>query len=62
MAAYGAIAIARSGARRPDAVIETDAATLRALVFGDRKLAGAPVTFRGDAQLGRVFLRLFARP
>ena len=58
----GAIAIARVSLRRPDAVIETDAATLRSLVFGDRKLAGAPVEISGDARLGRMFFRLFARP
>ena len=32
------------------------------LVFGDRKLAGAPVAIRGDARLARTFFRLFARP
>jgi hypothetical protein len=31
-------------------------------VFGDRKLAGAPVELRGDARLARAFFRLFARP
>ena len=58
----GTIAIARGSPRRPDAVIDTDPATLRALVFGERKLAGAPVEFRGDARLARRFFRLFARP
>jgi DNA-binding HxlR family transcriptional regulator len=58
----GTIAVARGSPRRPDAVISTDPATLRALVFGDRKLAGAPVTVRGDARLARTFFRLFARP
>jgi DNA-binding HxlR family transcriptional regulator len=58
----GAIVIGRGSPRRPDAVIETDPATLRAVVFGDRKLAGAPVEIRGDARLGRAFFRLFARP
>jgi len=60
--ADGTIAIARGSPRAPDAVIETDAVTLRALVFGDRKLAGAPVEIRGDAHLARAFFRLFARP
>jgi len=60
--AEGSIAIARGSPRSPDAVIETDAGTLRALVFGDRKLAGAPVQIRGDALLARRFFRLFARP
>jgi len=58
----GTITIARGSPRNPDAVIETDAGTLRALVFGDRKLAGAPVEIRGDARLARTFFRLFARP
>jgi DNA-binding HxlR family transcriptional regulator len=58
----GTIAIARDSPRRPDAVIGTDPATLRALVFGDRKLAGAPVEIRGDTRLARTFFRLFARP
>jgi DNA-binding HxlR family transcriptional regulator len=62
----GRIAITRgapaSGAGRVDAEITTDAATLRALVFGDRKLAGAPVQLGGDPRLGRAFFRLFARP
>jgi DNA-binding HxlR family transcriptional regulator len=58
----GMLAIARDNPRRPDAVIDTDPATLRALVFGDRKLAGAPVEIRGDARLARRFFRLFRRP
>jgi hypothetical protein len=58
----GAIAIARGAPRSADVVIETDPATLRAVAFGDRKLAGAPVEIRGDARLGRAFFRLFARP
>jgi DNA-binding HxlR family transcriptional regulator len=58
----GTIAIERGSPRSPDAVIETDPATLRALVFGDRKLADAPVELRGDTRLARSFFRLFARP
>ena len=58
----GTIAIARDSPQKPDVVIDTDPATLRALVFGDRKLAGAPVEIRGDARLARTFFRLFARP
>jgi DNA-binding HxlR family transcriptional regulator len=60
--ASGTIAIARGTARKPDAIIETDAETLRAVVFGERKLAQAPIEIRGDARLGRAFFRLFARP
>jgi DNA-binding HxlR family transcriptional regulator len=56
------IAIARGSPRRPDVVIETDAGTLRALVFGELELAHAPVESRGDARLARTFFRLFARP
>lgn len=58
----GTIAIERGSPRSADAVIETDPATLRALVFGDRKLADAPVELRGDTRLARSFFRLFARP
>jgi hypothetical protein len=58
----GTIAIARGGPRKADAIIETDPGTLRALVFGDRKLAGAPVEIRGDDRLARSFFRLFVRP
>jgi DNA-binding HxlR family transcriptional regulator len=58
----GSIDVVRGAARQPDAVIETDAGTLRAVVFGDRKLAKAPVEIRGDRRLGRAFFRLFARP
>jgi DNA-binding HxlR family transcriptional regulator len=46
----------------PDVVIETDPGTLRAVVFGDRKLAGAPLQASGDTRLVRAFVRLFARP
>ncbi len=58
----GKLSITRGSPRHPDAVIETDPTTLRQLVFGDRKLAGAPVELRGDARLARAFFRLFARP
>jgi len=58
----GSITIARGPARKPDAVIATDPATLRALVFGDQKLAEAPVEIHGDKRLARRFFRLFARP
>jgi DNA-binding HxlR family transcriptional regulator len=59
---HGALAIARGSPRKPDAVIDTDPATLRALIFGDRKLAGAPVEIGGSARLARKFFHLFARP
>lgn len=59
---HGTIAIARGAPRNPDAVIDTDPATLRALVFGDLKLAGAPVEIQGTKRLAQTFFRLFARP
>jgi DNA-binding HxlR family transcriptional regulator len=58
----GAVSIARGSPRKPDVVIETDPETLRSLVFGARKLAGAPVELHGDARQARAFFRLFARP
>ena len=58
----GRIAVARGAPRQPDAVIETDPGSLRAVVFGDRALANAPVEIRGDKRRGRTFFRLFARP
>ena len=58
----GTIAIARSRPLRPDAVIETDPETLKAVVLEKVGLAAAPIKFRGDARLGRGFFRLFATP
>jgi putative sterol carrier protein len=58
----GTIAIARGTPLKADAVIDTDPRTLRALVFGDRKVASAPAKLLGDKSLARTFLRLFARP
>jgi DNA-binding HxlR family transcriptional regulator len=57
----GAIAIARGSPPRADAVIETDAATLRAAVFGDRRPVDG-VALRGDLRVARKFFRLFRRP
>jgi DNA-binding HxlR family transcriptional regulator len=56
------VAIARARPNRPDAVIETDSETLRAVAFGDRKLAGAPIEMGGDVRVARAFFRLFERP
>ena len=58
----GILTITRGSPRSPDAAIETDAGTLRSLVFGDLQLSGAPVELRGDARTARTFFRLFARP
>lgn len=64
--ADGQIELARGGADQPDAAIETDSATLRSLVFGDRQLADAlhagAFTFTGDRQAVAHFLHLFPRP
>lgn len=57
-----AIAISRGIRRKPDAIVETDPVTLRAVVFGDLRLAGAPVELKGDHRLARSFFRLFSRP
>jgi hypothetical protein len=51
----GRLSIARALQRGADCVIETDPGTLRALVFGDRKLRDAPLQLRGDQHLGRAF-------
>jgi hypothetical protein len=58
----GVLAVARGPALAPDAVIATDAATLRAVVFGEQKLADADVVIQGDGRKARAFLRSFARP
>ena len=58
----GTIAIARAAFPRADAVIEATPATLRGLVFGDTKLAGAAAKLSGDTRLARAFFGLFARP
>jgi DNA-binding HxlR family transcriptional regulator len=58
----GAIEIARGAPRRPDAVINTAPAILRAVVFGDRTLEGAPVELSGDKRAAKTFFRLFSRP
>lgn len=58
----GTLGIVRGTAREPDAVITCDVETLRAVAFGDRKLAGAEVEIAGDARVARAFFKLFARP
>lgn len=58
----GSIVIASGQPRRADAIIEADPASLRAVVFGDRKLADAAIELSGDVRLGRQFFKLFARP
>lgn len=62
----GRLRLARGGSGRADAVIETDAATLRSLVFAGRPLAEATkagdVRLSGDQDLAERFLGLFPRP
>jgi DNA-binding HxlR family transcriptional regulator len=58
----GRISIVRASPRGADCTIETDPATLRALVFGDLERRDAAIRLRGDQRLGRAFLRLFRRP
>ena len=58
----GRIGITRGVPHGADCVIQTDPATLRALVFADRKPRDAPLELRGDQRLGRAFFRLFRRP
>ncbi len=67
LVAGSALSITRSpsGSAGPAAAlatIVTDPSTLRAVVFGDRKLAEADVELRGDATAARKLLRSFVRP
>jgi len=43
-------------------VVSGDAPTLRAMVFGDVKLAESKLELSGDLSLGRRFLASFRRP
>jgi ubiquinone biosynthesis protein UbiJ len=60
------IDIARGGADRPDAVIETDPVTLSGLVYDGRDLAeavrSADLKVRGDTAAVERFLTLFSLP
>jgi DNA-binding HxlR family transcriptional regulator len=64
--ANGRIELARGSADHPDVTIETDSATLRGLVFGDRPPAEAmrsgALRLAGDQHAATHFLRLFPRP
>jgi len=57
--------LARGSADHPDATIETDRATLRSLIFGDRELAEAlrsgSIKIEGDRHAVPRFLGLFPR-
>jgi DNA-binding HxlR family transcriptional regulator len=56
----GRFDVRRGPEDRPDAVIDTDAATLRALVFGGRPITGEVPD--GDPQIAARFLKCFPRP
>lgn len=62
----GALSITRGAPRSADATITADAATLRAVAFGDRRLAEATaegsIELAGDTAAARRFFRCFARP
>ena len=64
--ANGHFEISRGNAERPDAIIETDPATLAALVYADRQLAEAlrsgEVKVEGDESVVVRFLDLFPLP
>jgi DNA-binding HxlR family transcriptional regulator len=60
--AHGTLQIIRGVPRQADSILETDAGTLRALVFGDRRLNEANIELHGDKRLARAFFRLFSRP
>jgi DNA-binding HxlR family transcriptional regulator len=64
--ADGRFEVARGGAERPDAIIETDAGTLAALVYDGRPLAEAvrsgDVEIQGDESAVARFLGLFFLP
>jgi DNA-binding HxlR family transcriptional regulator len=64
--AEGRFEIERGVADRPDAIVETDAATLAALVYEDRHLAEAlrsgDVRIEGDTEMVKRFLSLFPLP
>ncbi len=64
--AGGQVDIARGPAERPDAILDTDAATLRRLVFGDLTLADArqrgSIRIEGSQRAAARFLDSFRRP
>lgn len=62
----GRLALTRATADRPDALLVTDPATLRALVFGGQMLdeaqSAGTAQVEGDKEAVARFLRLFPRP
>src|SRR3954469_683417 len=61
-----AIDVDRGACEDPDAIVETDAATLSALIWGRRELADAvrtgDIAIEGDRRAVTRFLELFPRP
>ncbi len=66
MVAGGRFEVERGGAERPDAIIETDPATLGALVYEGRQLDEAlrsgDIKIEGDRSAVERFLGLFPLP
>jgi DNA-binding HxlR family transcriptional regulator/putative sterol carrier protein len=64
--AEGTIDVDRGGAEEPDAIVETDLATLRAVLWQGRELADAlrtgDMTIEGDRGAVTRFVGLFPRP
>jgi DNA-binding HxlR family transcriptional regulator len=64
--APGRFTVVRGNLEKPDAVLEADVATLRALVFGRRSLAEAEragdLRVEGDRRAAAQFVRCFPRP
>jgi DNA-binding HxlR family transcriptional regulator/putative sterol carrier protein len=64
--ADGRLNLTRGTAERPDAVLETDAATLRSLVFGDHDLSEAlkdgTLRVEGDERAAARLVTVFPRP
>ena len=62
----GRLDLTRGAAEHPDAVLDTDAGTLRSLVFGGRDLAGAigdgALKVEGDERAAAHFVGIFPRP
>ena len=64
--ADGRFEIARGGADRPDALLEADAGTMVALIYGGRRLTEAvnsgDIKIEGDEAVAERFLELFPLP
>jgi DNA-binding HxlR family transcriptional regulator len=58
----GTIHVTRGAPARVDVVIEGEVSAIRAVVFGDRKLAQSGLEVRGDRELAKAFFRSFKRP